>query len=448
MLSWLSKNIVYPLWDLKDGSKKLACLKDLEKSQWQSVNYLQETQWTKLQAIIAYAYENCPYYKDLFQEKRLSPGDIQHPNDLAKIPILTKKNIHLNLDRLITRHSTKADLVATKTGGSTGVPLKLFFDKTCQEIRNAAAMRSDKWAQWDLGVMKAALWGNPPIADTMKKKLRNLLLDRIIYLDTISLDEASMGSFAQEVKREKSFVLFGHAHSIFIFAKFFKKNCLTPLTPQGIISTSMMLLPHERQTIEQVFCCPVFDRYGCEEVGLIASECEKHEGMHMNIDHLYIEFLKEDGTPALPGEPGKIIVTDLMNHGMPLIRYRIEDVGIPSEHLCSCGRGLPLMQKVAGRVADFLVKKDGSQVSGISLIERTLTATTGIEQMQIVLNSVDEVILNIVCSADYSHENEKLLTKEFRRVFEDGTNIKFNYVQEIPQERSGKYRFSICNVVQ
>lgn len=105
------------------------------------------------------------------------------------------------------------------------------------------------------------------------------------------------------------------------------------------------------------------------------------------------------------------------------------------------------MQKVAGRVADFLVKKDGSKVAGISLIERTLTRTPGIEQMQIVQNSVDEILLNVVRTADYSPESERLLIQEFRIVFGKALDIKFNYVPVIPQERSGKYRFSICKVV-
>jgi phenylacetate-CoA ligase len=91
---------------------------------------------------------------------------------------------------------------------------------------------------------------------------------------------------------------------------------------KGIISTSMMLLPHERKVIEKVFQCKVTDRYGCEEVSLIGCECEMHEGMHMNIEHLVIEFVKDDGSYAVPGEPGNIVVTDLMNYAMPFIRYK------------------------------------------------------------------------------------------------------------------------------
>ena len=199
-------------------------------------------------------------------------------------------------------------------------------------------------------------------------------------------------------------------------------------------------------TIEEAFNCKVTDRYGSEEVGLIACECERHAGMHLNIEHLYIEFLRSDGSPATAGEEGAIVITDLLNRGMPLIRYRIEDVGVPSERHCPCGRGLPLMERVAGRVADYLKRRDGSLVAGVSLVERTLTAIQGIEQLQIVQPSREEIILNVVRADDFTDASEQALLREFRVVFGDGIDFRPQYVQSIPQESSGKYRFSICRV--
>ena len=313
-------------------------------------------------------------------------------------------------------------------------------------MRNAAAIRSDRWAGWDIGMKMAALWGNPPVADTLKKKIRKGLYDRVIYLDTMNINEKSMLDFIRHWYEYKPQIMFGHSHSIFIFAKFVQENKIKDIKPRGIISSSMMLLPKERAVIEQIFSCKVTNRYGCEEVGLIACECEKHDGMHLNTDHLYIEFIKEDGMPAKTGEEGTIVITDLINHGMPLIRYRIEDVGVPSDRKCSCGRGLPLMEKVAGRVADFLVRKDGSLVAGVSLVERTLTAIKGIEQMQIVQESTSEIVLNIVKMEGYSQKSENDLMNEFLSVFGNNVKIKLHYVERIPQEQSGKYRFSICKI--
>ncbi|OGP64243.1 MAG: adenylyltransferase [Deltaproteobacteria bacterium RBG_16_42_7] len=446
MLTWLSKNIFYPLWDIKDRSILLTNLKELEKTQWESEEELKIRQWGKLKTILQYAYGNCKYYKSVFDKNQITPAGIHRPQDLSKIPVLTKKQIQDNTDNLISQSHSKEKLISAKTGGSTGKSLKIYFDKQCQEMRNAAAIRSDRWAGWDIGMKMAALWGNPPIADTLKKKIRNGLYDRVIYLDTMNINEKSMLDFVRHWYAYKPQIIFGHSHSIFIFAKFIQENKIKDIKPRGIISSSMMLLPKERAVIEKVFSCKVTNRYGCEEVGLIACECEKHDGMHLNTDHLYIEFIKEDGTPAQAGEEGAIVITDLINHGMPLIRYRIEDVGAPTDRKCSCGRGLPLMEKVAGRVADFLVRKDGSLVAGVSLVERTLTAIKGIEQMQIVQESTGEIVLHIVKMKEYNPESENDLMNEFLSVFGDNVKIKVHYVERIPQEQSGKYRFSICKI--
>jgi phenylacetate-CoA ligase len=181
-------------------------------------------------------------------------------------------------------------------------------------------------------------------------------------------------------------------------------------------------------------------------VGLIACECERHDGLHLNIEHLYIEFLNEEGQPVKPGEEGLIVVTDLYNRGMPLIRYRVEDVGVPSERMCDCGRGMPLMERVTGRTADFLKRRDGSQVAGVSLIERTLTAIPGIEQMQIVQEEIDRLTVNLVVADGYEPGGEAALRSELGHVFGNDVVIDLRYVERLGQDRSSKYRFSICKV--
>jgi phenylacetate-CoA ligase len=240
-------------------------------------------------------------------------------------------------------------------------------------------------------------------------------------------------------------LLYGHAHSIFILAQFVRNLGCTQIKPTGILSTSMMLLPHERKLIEDVFSCKVTDRYGCEEVSLIGCECEKHNGMHMNIEHLVIEFIKDDGTIAQTGETGNIVVTDLMNFAMPFVRYKVEDVGVPMDAMCSCGRGLPLMGRVTGRVADFLISKNRGRVAGISLIENTLTEMAGIDQMQIIQNSLENMVLNIVPGRVYNDSVQATLIQYFQKIFPD-TSVTVNKVEKILPESSGKYRFSICRI--
>lgn len=445
MLTWLSKHVFFPLWEIKDDAHRAKYLRELSSSQWLDSESLRKRQWDRVREIVGYAFNHCPYYQVCLAAEGFD-GVLHGWDDFRRLPILRKSDIRKNGNRLFSREFKQQDLVEAKTGGSTGVALQLYFDSTCQEMRNAAAMRSDQWAGWDIGMAVAAIWGNPPVADTLKKKVRSLLLDRTIYLDTMQINEDSVRRFVFDWQRTKPLVIFGHAHSIFILAKYLQRLGIEAIRPCGIISTSMMLLEPERRLIEEIFHCQVTNRYGCEEVGLIACECERHEGLHLNMDHVVVEFLKEDGTEAIPGEEASIVVTDLINRGMPLIRYEIGDMGVPSGRSCSCGRGLPLMERVTGRQADFLKRPDGSLVAGVSLVERTLTAICGIEQMQLVQDDLHHIHAKVVKDSHFSMDSETKLRNELQSVFGKGVAIEIQYVQALGQTRMGKYRFAICNV--
>ncbi|HEY6644778.1 hypothetical protein [Povalibacter sp.] len=434
--------VTYPIWDLWDGTGRLRELQSLRRSQYWGAEKLRQLQLERLRSITGYAYQHCRFYR----ERWTSPPQLHRPEDMAKIPIVSKADVSAHVADLVSSEFATDRLVGAKTGGSTGVALRVYFDEACQKARNAAAMRTDGWAGWRPGSMVAGLWGSPPVPRTPKEKIRNTFHDRLIYLDTMRLDDQSMSEFAETMRRLKPEMLFGHAHSLFIFAQFLQQRDMQVPAVDGIISTSMMLIDSERKVIEAAFGASVTNRYGCEEVGLIASECEVHGGMHLNSEHVFVEFVREDGMPALPGEEGRIVVTDLMNRGMPLIRYAVGDMGVPSQRQCECGRGLPLMERLSGRTADFLKRRDGSRVAGISLVEKTLTAISGIGQLQIVQEKLDEFVLNVVPSPQYTTETGEELEAVLRKEFGDDVRVRLNRMERLVQERNSKYRFSICKV--
>ncbi len=446
-LSPFRRKIIEPLYYARNGSPFLRYWKVLEGTQFLPEETLREKQWQRLTGMLLYAWENNDFYRKRFQDACCTPEDICSPEDMKRLPILTKEEIRGNSASMISKGYSVDKLMRAKTGGSTGKSLEIYMTEECSELRNACARRSDIWSGWKPGEPIGACWGNPHLPANLKEKLISCLLTPFIFLDTMSVTEQSVKEFVLQWKRVRPTLLFGHAHSIFIFAQFIQGMGLTSdVRPRGIISTSMMLMPHERKFIEEVFGVNVTDRYGCEEVSLLGCECEYHEGMHLNIEHLFIEFVKDDGSYAAPGEPGSIVVTDLMNKSMPFIRYQVEDVGVQTDRKCSCGRGLPLMESVTGRVADFLVKRDKTRVAGVSLIENTLTRIHGIDQMQIIQETIDEITLNLVVSAEFEKEQEDALYEYFRCLFGKDTTVNINRQNSIEPERSGKYRFSICKV--
>ncbi len=443
---FLRRNIIEPLYSVYNKSPRQNYWHTLEKTQFQSEANLKQVQKKRLTELLQFADRNNAFYKERFKAAGFAPLTMKEPDEIKKIPLLTKEDVAANTDHLISSGFIKKDLHCFKTGGSTGKSLKLFITEECSELRNACARRHDRWTGWEVGEPIGACWGNPEYPTSLKGRLRNWLLTPLIYLDTMAVTDDAVREFSRQWQRNSPTLLYGHAHSIYILAQYVEKLSISSITPKGILSTSMMLLPHERYTIERVFKVKVTDRYGCEEVSLIASECEKHEGLHLNIEHLYIEFITDNGTDALPGEPGKIVITDLMNYAMPFIRYSVEDVGVPTTRTCSCGRGLPLMESVTGRVADFLVKQDGTKVAGISLIENTLTKIPGITQMQIIQTSLNDIRLNLVPGEQFSEQTANELSSYFQNLFGNHTKITINQVSEIQPEANGKYRFSICEM--
>jgi phenylacetate-CoA ligase len=445
-MSNIFASAVYKLWDAKEGSFRLNEMESLKRIQYESPEKLKEYQFARLSTLLDHAQKNSLWYKNIFEELGLKSSDIKCIDDLKKLPITKKVDIRNNADDFISSIHNKDELVVAKTGGSTGVSLNLFFDEHCQKLRNGAQGYADNLAGWLPGDKVGALWGNPPVAKTLKQKLRSSLLERTKYLDTMDLNPTSMSEFVSTWKRFAPDVIFGHAHSIYIFAKYVTENNIKLSSPKGVVATSMMLLDHERTVIEKAMGVKVTNRYGCEEVGLIACECEAHQGMHINTPHIVLECVDDEGNTVLPGESGKLVVTDLNNFAMPLIRYQIEDVGVLSDKPCACGRTLPILEKLEGRVADFLKKADGGLVGGVSLVERTLTKIPGIEQMQFVQKSINKFIVNRVKGHEFNQETDAQLLNELQVVFGDTVEILINDIEKMPQEASGKYRFSICEV--
>ncbi|KAA0890506.1 phenylacetate--CoA ligase family protein [Oryzomonas rubra] len=442
----LRRNLCEPLDALRSGTPRLRYWKELEHSQYLPESELRQIQWRKLMDLLDYVWDHNSFHRERLERAGITPDMIRTPADFMKIPMIRKEDIRSNIGKMISSGYDCDSLMKFKTGGSTGKALEIYMTEACSEFRNACARRHDRWTGWEPGEPVGAAWGNPEFPHDLKSRLRDWFLSPVIYLDTMSVTEKSVRVFATEWKRVRPTLLYGHAHSIFLLAEYVRKLDLTGISPKGILSTSMMLMPHERRTIEDVFGIKVTDRYGCEEVSLIASECEKHEGMHLNIEHLFIEFIKDDGTLAAPGEPGKIVVTDLMNRAMPFIRYQVEDVGIPSDRECSCGRGLPLMEHVTGRIADFLIKRDGTRIAGVSLIENTLTKIPGIEQMQIIQETVNIITINLVVGDGFGQDEENELVTYFHGLFGNESKVLINRKKIIATETNGKYMFSICRV--
>ncbi len=439
-----AKHIIDPLVTLREGSSYRSILRGLEESQFWPKERVEAVQLERLQGLLLHASKNCPYYTDLFAKSEFNPKQLNSLSELAKLPVLTKRDIQANQKSMVAKNYAESNLVPNQTGGSTGSPLKFFLDKERLYSRKAATVRHDRWAGLDVGDKLAVLWGNRhDIAEdeALKARLKQRLYDRRIFLDTSDMSQEKIDLFIDTLKSYRPSYYLAYANAVYLLARYIRDKKITDYhRPRSIITSAELLTEDQRNLIESVFECRVFNRYGCRETSVIASECPEHKGMHICAETLFLEFVQEAQGTA------KIVITDLLNYGMPLIRYQIEDMGVSVEGKCSCGRGLPRMSISGGRVTDFLITPDNRIISGAAMTIYFIATVPGIAQAQLVQEKKDFLVLRLVKGKEFSDHTLELLRRKVREFFGETMKYEIDFVESIPKTASGKYRFSICKL--
>jgi phenylacetate-CoA ligase len=326
------------------------------------------------------------------------------------------------------------------------VPLTVLVDEASVAWKRACTLRSDQWSGWRLGERVARLWGHGAAErGGWKARLGRYVVRRESYLNTLGIDRPRLRAFADRLRRNPPGLLFGHAHSLYLFAAYVRRYCPGTIRPAGVVSAAMTLHDWQRGVIEAAFGRPVTNRYGCEEVSLVACECEKHRGLHLNADSVYCEVVPDNRLSAGP-RAGRLLITDLTNRAMPLIRYQVGDVVIPSDRTCACGRGLPLIEQVVGREADYVLTPAGSLISGISLTDHFATEIRGASQVQIVQEKLTFLRLRMVPGDGFGPDSHRQIETLVRNTFGTDMGYEVELVDAIPQEPSGKYRFCVSPV--
>lgn len=441
----LFRQVLYPAYE--SGLRRrgtLAHLREYERDQWRSADEIAALQWTRLQTLIAHCWEHVPFYRRWWGEAGMtSPADIRDRGDYAKLPVLTKPVIREHADALIS-DAHRGTLYFKTTGGSTGEPLRFGYTRESYERRVAVMFRGYAWSGAHLGQRTAYLWGAPVAAPAgfalFKDRLYHAAFNRRM-LNAFDMSEARMAEYADALDRFRPETIVSYVGPLVELARWIERNGRRPHRPQRILGAAEALHPHQRALLERVFGAPTYDTYGCREFMLIAAECEARDGLHLNTDHLHVEFA---GGPDAEG-PSDLIVTDLHNHGMPLMRYVNGDLGTPGHARCSCGRGLPKLAKVDGRRLDALRLRDGRLVPGEYIVYVFLYAT-GVKQYQVVQTSLETLRVRLVPDAGYDRSIHASIRDGIRRLTGDGIDIEFEEVDAIALTASGKRRVTVCEL--
>jgi phenylacetate-CoA ligase len=247
------------------------------------------------------------------------------------------------------------------------------------------------------------------------------------------------------LNRYKPEVIVGYTNPLYNFAKYTKSHENMIFKPKSVISAAEALHDFQREEISSAFGCGVFNTYGSREFMLIASECEKHKGLHVNMENLLVEVLKDDGTPAMAGEVGNVVITDLHNYGMPFIRYKIGDLAVLSSKSCSCGRGLPVLQDVVGRSLDMIRVANGKSIPG-EFFPHLMKDFHEVKQFQVIQSTMNSLKIKIVKTENVSESRLSLMKNEIRAVVGKEISVNIDFVDEIPLTATGKHRVTISEM--
>lgn len=448
---FLIQNLVLPFYDLVRETSRFSRGRILQETQWLRREEIERLQNRNLRALLKHAYETVPYYRRVFKERRLTPGDIRNTSDLTKLSQLTKEDIKKSSSELISVNYDRGRLVPYQSGG-TGNPIRFFITKESYSWEVSAEFRAYGWAGYKLGDRCFMFWGSPfdlSKANAMIKRI-NTIIERVFIADTYVLSDKVFAESARILRKFRPKIIRGYTSSVLMMAKYLNDMHIRDVRPKAVITSAETLYDSMRKTIEDAFDCPVFDYYGSREIGAIAAECEEHHGYHISAENVVVEFV-DDGESVSAGERGLILITNLANYGMPFIRYKLGDVGISSADTCPCGRGLPLMSAIEGRTSDFMASYDRNQdrvipVGPVYPVIITAAMHLPIEDCQVVQESLDRLVIKVVKGAKYSEQHTKLLIDYMQKYLGSSTNIVVEFVDSIPPLPSGKHATFISRI--
>jgi len=443
--STVFKHALFPLYEqVLRRRNTLRYLARLEEQQWLSPDEVRELQWQKLLRLLGHAEENVPFYRERMRAAGLSARTINSPDDFLRLPVLTKEDVRGNAAALQAAGIAPKSLHWSATGGSTGEPLRFAYDHDSYEWRVAAAARADRWAGWDWGCRQFYIWGAALLPQSALTKLKKGLHNRLLNMHIVSsfdFTDSLLEEYANRLNGFRPAVVVGYTNALYEFSRFCLEHGLKLWRPAGVIASAERLYDHQRTAIAAAFGAGVFDRYGCREMMNMAAECDSHCGLHVNADNIYLEILKDE-RPAAPGELGEVVATDLNNYGMPFVRYRSGDMAVASADRCSCGRGLPLLARVEGRVLDVICTPDGRSLPG-EFFPHLLKDFAGIKRFQVHQDSSYAVRVLIVPTDEFARESLDAIRRHVAAKLGPETPLSVELVDDIPLTRGGKLRVTI-----
>lgn len=442
--TWLYSNVLLPTFEHQRHAKlnaRLARLREAERMSRDEVSALQEE---RLRGLLRHAQETSPFYRSRLAASGVDLSAKYITEQLGRIPLLTRSDIHENLDQMWSRKYKQEQLFKAYTGGTTDLPVPFYRDLEGLRDKTAVQWHLNELAGFSPGMKVMNLWGaqsdyapNP----SWRWRMYDQGLMRRHWAQTSRLDQDILESYRVMLNELKPDVLYAYPTPLTLFCEFLAESGRSFHLPQAIICTAESLPEHARTTIENTFQKKVFVHYGAREFGMIAGECNRGH-LHIEPSAAFVELIPIDGSDELYD----VVITDLLNYGMPLIRYQVNDCAKPAIGDCDCGLHFPRISELVGRATEVFRLPDGMLVPGVSLTGRLMNVCPAFRKVQVIQETLNDFTVRFVPGDSYRCENLDELKIALRKFFPQQLNWTFEPVAEIPRERSGKTRFCISRV--
>ena len=419
-----------------------ACLRreDFGPDDW---NAYQEVTLRKL---LLHAYYNVPYYKKMFNDMRLNEKDLAglNLNTIRKLPILEKDAFRkYGTSTLISKKRQPWGLYYPSSG-STGTPTQNLYSITMHQTYYAIfEARVLYWAGLDYRVPRGVIGGRRILRDGHEQPpfYRYNYIEKQTYFSAYHLSAQTVHDYVEGMVKNRVEYMTGYASANYFLARFIEEAGITPPKIKAVLTSADKITTEMRETFRRVYGCEAFDSYNGVEATCLISECEYHK-LHIVPDVGILEIINEAGEPCKPGEIGEAITTGLLNFDQPLVRYRMGDlIRLAENQTCQCGRPMPVVEEIIGRIEDTVIGKDGREMVRFHGIFYNIPS---IVEGQVIQHTTEEFELRIV--ADRLTDSDIQLMKR-RMVSQLGDiNVTITLTDAIPRSANGKFKAVISHV--
>jgi phenylacetate-CoA ligase len=447
-----TRRIYWPLVQKLKREYAAQALKELAELQWKSQDEILSIQWQLVRRVVNKAAQEVPYYRKAY--KRIgwdfNNKEFSH-EDFLNIPKIEKEEVRDHPSEFLNPNY-KGRVTEGSTSGSTGQSLNIYYDGEHSSYSEACRWRAKNWWGVRLGSPHVAIWGRPYTGykDRMAQQIKSYFMNSLLF-SAFDIRQHSLKKIWKKIYRFKPHIIYGYPSAIFALAEYIKNNKLSgnKLGIKVIMITAESSSLEQRSVIEEVFGCRTANEYGCSETGGFVYECPEGN-WHISSELTFIEFIGQDGRPVSPGGRGEILLTHLRNNYMPLIRYRVGDIGGPLARKCDCGRNLPLMQVAVAKESDIIRLANGeAYMSGDLLyINKAVMKVypSSILQFRVTQKTIDLFEIEIVSGAGQLEKAEQLFAQLIRKQWGKNIQIHFTRVTSIEREPSGKLRYFISEI--